>query len=168
MSKQTLKNSQVILAFDVSSSCTGYAVIRSGKWRLSKKSWGKIKIPPKLPLAERLFVFRNGLEKVINTVKPTSIVIEDVFALKNVKTLKLLARFNGVALEVSRRYSNKEPLLVLTSTVRAFLKSGKSKEETFDFICKKYSLAWKFKEMNDIADAIVLGLYAVKYKDTNA
>lgn len=164
MSKKFSK--KTILALDVSSSSTGYAVLRSGRWRLSKNSWGKIKIPSKLPLAERLVLFRDELDSLINKIKPTDIVIEDVFALKNVKTLKLLTRFNGVALEISRRFLGKEPQLVLTSSVRASLKCGRSKEEAFQFICKKYNLDWTFDEMNDVSDAVSLGLYS-SIKDSN-
>lgn len=82
-----------------------------------------------------------------------------------VSTLKLLARFSGVAIEISRRKINKNPMIVMTSQVRGFLKCGRSKEEAFSFICKKYKLDWKFDKMNDVGDAIALGLYAAKHSD---
>lgn len=156
-------SSNVILSLDVSSSSTGYAVFRSNRWRVSKNSYGKICISPKLSVAERLVKFRDEVETLINRVDPDLIVIEDIFSQRNVSTLKLLARFNGVAIEVSRRIVNKDPLIALTSQVRGFLKCGRSKEEAFRFICKRYKLDWDFSQMNDVADAVALGLYATKH-----
>jgi crossover junction endodeoxyribonuclease RuvC len=154
--------SSVILALDVSSASTGYAVLRSGRWRNSPSYYGTIKTSPKLSMPERLKVFRDELEKVVLEVKPNVIAIEDVFRGPNVGTMKLLARFNGVAVEFSRRYLSKDPIVAMASEIRSTLESGKSKELTFAFICKKYNLDWKFNEMNDVADAIALALYAHK------
>ncbi len=154
-------SNKVILALDVSSSSTGYAILRNGRWRLSGSSCGTICIPPKLHISERLVLFRDELEKLINKVKPDLIVVEDIFFLRSISTVKLLARLNGVALEIARRKTKKEPLLIHTSSVRAYLECGKSKEEAFDYICERYKLKhWDLKSYNDITDAVCLALYA--------
>lgn len=152
-------NTGVILGLDVSSSSTGYAVLRNGRWTKSATSFGKIKIPSSLPLSQRLVQFRDSLQEVILKVKPTHIIIEDVFSGRNVATMKLLARFNGVAVELSRRLLGKDPTITLTAAVRSGLACGKSKEEAFSFICKKYKLDWTFNTMNDVTDALALALY---------
>lgn len=157
---QMSQKSKVILALDVSSSSTGYAVLRGGRWRQSSTSFGWIKTSAKLSMPERLKVFRDELETIIGRVKPDVIAIEDVFSSRNVSTMKLLARFNGVAVELSRRYLGRDPLIALTSQIRSTLECGKSKEEAFAFICQKYKLDWSLSTMNDVADAIALGLYA--------
>jgi len=154
--------SDVILALDVSSSSTGYAVLRKGRWNKSKASYGLIKTPPSLSLAQRLVSFRNQLHAVIKEVNPTFIIIEDVFKGRNVSTMKLLARFNGVAVELSRRVLRKDPIVVLAVEVRALLECGRKKEEAFAYVCKKYKLDWTFNKMNDVADALCLALYAYK------
>lgn len=159
----TLSKKTVILGLDVSSSSTGYAVLRNGRWNKSAASYGFIKTSSKLSLPERLVSFRNQLHKVIKKVKPTHIVIEDVFKGKNVNTMKLLARFSGVAIEISRRSLRSNPTIVLAVTLRAFLGCGRKKEEAFKFICDKYNLDWSFSKMNDITDALALSLY--KYKN---
>ncbi len=159
------QKSNVILALDVSSSSTGYAVLKGGRWRRSAVSFGTIKIPASPDLAGRLEKFRDEVEKIILQSKPDLVVIEDIFFLRSISTVKLLARFSGVALEVSRRLTKQEPCLVLSSTVRSKLECGKSKEEAFKFITDKYKLTdWKFKEHNDIADALCLALYAHKFR----
>lgn len=147
-----------ILALDVSSSTTGYAVIKSGRWTKSESSYGIIKTSKKEDFPKRLVDFRNQLHKLIKRVKPTHIIIEDVFKLRNVETLKLLARFSGVAVELSRRCLRKNPTIVMTTKVRSHLECGKSKEEAFEYICDRYNLDWPFS-MNDITDALCLALY---------
>jgi crossover junction endodeoxyribonuclease RuvC len=156
------RNKSVILGLDVSSSSTGYAVLRCGRWNKSKASFGKIKIPVELSLPKRLVMFRDELLKVVKRIKPTHIIIEDVFSGRNVATMKLLARFNGVAIEVSSRCLNKDPVISFTAAVRGFLECGRSKEEAFDFICTKYKLDWSFNKMNDVTDALALVLYYYK------
>jgi Holliday junction resolvasome RuvABC endonuclease subunit len=154
------QSSNVILALDVSSSSTGYAVLRSGRWNKSTKSFGTIATSSKLTMPKRLVDFRNQLNALIKDVKPDIIIIEDVFSGRNVSTMKLLARFNGVAVELSRRLLKKDPIIALTAEVRAFLGCGRKKEEAFEYICNRYNLDWEFKKMNDVADALCLALYA--------
>ena len=148
-----------MLALDVSSSSTGYAVLRGGRWNKSSVSYGLVQIPSNLPLGERLALFRDELQRILRAVKPNIVVIEDVFSGRNVATMKLLARFNGVAIEVSRRSLKREPVIALTTKVRAFLECGRTKEEAFAYICKRYNLDWKFSKMNDVTDALCLALY---------
>lgn len=152
----------VILALDVSSSSTGFAILRGGRWTKSGASYGHIRTSSKLTLPQRLVLFRNSLDELIEKVKPTHIVIEDVFSGRNVSTMKLLARFNGVAVELSRRVLKKDPHIVLTTEVRSGLGCGRSKEEAFAYICQRYNLDWEFKKMNDVADALMLALYEHK------
>lgn len=153
------KQNRVILALDVSSSSTGYAVLKKGRWSKAKNSFGFIKTTSKMSLGERLCKFRNELEELLDRVKPTHVIIEDVFSGRNIKTMKLLARFSGVAIEISKRKIENEPIIALTSSVRKFLECGKAKEDSFSYICERYNLDWEFNTMNDITDAISLALY---------
>lgn len=158
-------NRKVILALDVSSSSTGFAVLRQGRWNKSSASYGTIKIPSSMPLGQRLVLFRNEVQSLLKRVKPKVIVIEDVFSGRNVSTMKLLARFNGVAIEVCRRYLKSEPVIALTTKVRSFLECGRSKEEAFNYICTRYNLDWKYSKMNDVTDALCLALYVYNSED---
>jgi len=159
MAKNSRRKRSVILALDVSSSSTGYAVLREGRWNKSGASYGMIVLPKKLSVSQRLVAFRDEIQALIRRVKPTSVVIEDVFRGPNVATMKLLARFNGVAIEISRRQVRKDPTVVLAVAARAALGCGRKKEHAFSYVCERYSLDWSFKKMNDVTDALVLALY---------
>jgi len=155
-------NRIVLLALDISSRSTGFAVLRNGRWNKSSKSFGLVEVSSKLSVPQRLVIFRNEMHKIIKKVMPTDIIIEDVFRGRNVATMKLLARFNGVAVELARRTLKKDPQVVLAATVRASLGCGRSKQEAFDYICSRYNLDWNFNKMNDITDALALALHGHK------
>jgi Holliday junction resolvasome RuvABC endonuclease subunit len=154
------KNRKVILALDISSSSTGWCILRNGRWSKSSASYGHIKVPASLSLPARLVRFRNELHDIIKRSRPTHIIIEDIFSGRNVATMKLLARFSGVAIELSRRVLRKDPQIVTTTEVRALLGCGRGKKDAFGFICAKYRLDWSFNKMNDVTDALCLALFA--------
>lgn len=149
----------VVLGLDVSSSSTGYAVVKSGRWRKTSGYFGKVLLPTDVGLSDKLVLFRDKLYDVLSSVRPTDIIIEDVFSGRNISTMKLLSRFNGVALEACCRFLNKPPMLALTAEVRSFLECGRGKEDAFNYICSRYNLDWSFHKMNDVTDAVALALY---------
>jgi Holliday junction resolvasome RuvABC endonuclease subunit len=147
---------QKILAFDVSSTTTGWAVLTSGRFYKTEKNFGTIKIPSNQTLAEKLVYFRNTVENIIQTVSPSYIVIEDVY-IGHKSTIVILSRFSGVILELVSRLGY-TPNLINATKARSLLKIKNHKQEAFNFINKKYSLSWDFKDKNDITDALILAL----------
>jgi Holliday junction resolvasome RuvABC endonuclease subunit len=160
--KKKKKNRLVILGLDISSRSTGWAVLKNGRWSKSGSSYGTIKIASKDSVPKRLVSFRNQLHVLIKRVKPTHVVIEEVFAGRNISTAKLLSKFNGVAVELCRRTIRKDPLVVLATEVRRFLGCGSKKENAFKYVCDRYNLSWDFKKFNDVTDALCLCLFGQK------
>jgi Holliday junction resolvasome RuvABC endonuclease subunit len=138
-----------VLSLDVSASCTGWSFTRDGKVFIN----GTIKTLPKNSRAERLNIFYASLKALLIEYAPQYIVIEDTFAGKNTKTLKILSEFAGVAKLCCRRTLDIEPYIISNSTVKAFFKTP-TKEQLFYFVCdilEKKDL--NFKKNNDIIDA---------------
>ena len=138
-----------ILSLDVSAAKTGWCV-----WS-KKKGFvcGTIETKPKFNRSERLNQFRLALAKVLKKHKPKHIVIEDGFSGINVKTLKALAEFAGVAKEVCQDTLGIDPYVMSNHTVKSYFKV-KKKEELFAFVV--HILGRKdltFKKDNDIIDA---------------
>lgn len=143
-----------VLSFDISASSTGWA-FTFGQAR-GKFEYGLIKTSPKFSRAQRLAYFRNEVIALLMQFRPTHIVMEDVYAGLNPKTLILLAKFAGVVEECSVSIAGVEPYIIHTNTVKAYFKA-KNKKQVFDFIAD--ILDWEedkvsFKKHNDIADAI--------------
>ena len=143
-----------VLSFDISASSTGWA-FTFGQAR-GKFNYGLIKTSPKFSRAQRLAYFRNEVIKLLLEFRPSHIVMEDVYAGRNPKTLVLLAKFAGVVEECSVSVAGVEPYIIHTNTVKSYFKA-KNKETVFDMVAD--ILDWEpdkvsFKKHNDIADAI--------------
>ena len=150
----------IVIGLDVSSTSTGWAVLKSKRfYKREGIDFGLIKPHKKLVLAEKLNYFRSELSKVISRVSPDVVGIEDIFLLRNVKTLKLLGRFSGVAIETVYDFSGVVPYIVQVKESRVQW-GTQDKEEVFEKIKNKYKMnEWLFKKHNDLTDAISIALY---------
>lgn len=160
MVKKNKKRSEVILGLDISSSSTGWAVLKNGRFYAREGlDYGWIKLKSSISLAERLHLFSNEIERIISIVNPSFVGIEDVFYSRNAAVLKLLSRFSGVACEQVYSLLSYEPIIAEVRSIRAVLGS-QEKEKIFELIKNKYKLyKWSFKTHNDITDAIAITLY---------
>jgi len=142
-----------VLSLDISASSTGWSYVFGAN---GVRDYGLIKTKPKYSTAERLTFFRQELEDIVDMYRPSHVVIEDVYSGLNVKTLKLLAKFAGVAEEICFRKTGAEPYIISNKTVKAYFKT-KNKEDMFHFMVD--ILDWpkdevKFKKHNDLTDSI--------------
>lgn len=143
-----------VLSLDVSAASTGWA-FTFGQARGSF-NYGLIKTTSKFSRPERLAFFRQELQKLLLEFRPTHVVMEDVFAGLNSKTLIMLSKFAGVAEECCKTIAGIDPHIMHTNTVKAYFKV-KNKEEVFNMIVDIFD--WnldkvKFKKHNDLTDAI--------------
>ena len=154
-----------ILALDISSVSTGYAVFKKGK--LSER--GIINTSKIKKHGERLVKFEIELSALIKKYKPDIIAAEDIYKGRNPKTHKILALYHGVAYRLCFVYTNDDPIILYAGEIRSIVseaysvilkkKGVKDKELTFDFIKEKYSFdEFEFNKHNDITDAIAIGL----------
>jgi Holliday junction resolvasome RuvABC endonuclease subunit len=146
----------VILGLDVSSTSTGFCVLKRGRFTKSPKDFGVISPDKNLSLGEKLVFFRDSLQRLLEKYKPTKVVIEDVF-IRHKSVVVLLSRFSGVAIEVCTK-AGLEPELLTATEVRAVFGLKNKKELAFQYIVDRYKLDWTFNKYNDIADSLLLAL----------
>jgi len=142
-----------VLSLDIATN-TGWA-FTFGQVR-GKFEYGVIRTNSKFSEGQRLAYFRNELVKLLEEFRPSHVVIEDVYSGLNVKTMKLLAKYAGVAQEVCTSMIGIDAYIIHTSTVKSYFKA-KNKRELFDFVVSL--LGWEdsdidFSKHNDIVDAI--------------
>lgn len=141
----------IVLSLDVSAAKTGWCIWNSkGKFEFI---FGTIETKAKFNRGERLNQFREALVKVLKKYKPTEIVIEDGFSGINVKTLKILVEFAGVAKETCQDILEVDPYVMSNHTVKSYFKV-KKKDELFKFFItflERKDLT--FKKDNDIIDS---------------
>ncbi len=140
-----------VLSLDIATT-TGWSFVSNDDMSNIKR--GLIKANNKFSLSKRLSSFREELIVLLSTFKPSHIVIEDIFSGLNVNTMKLLAKYAGVAQECCMSISGIDPYIIHTSTVKAYFKA-KDKQEVFDAIVD--IIDWSdasFKKDNDMTDSI--------------
>jgi Holliday junction resolvasome RuvABC endonuclease subunit len=140
-----------VLSIDISASSTGYAFYSGVDDKIFR---GLIETSSKYSRAERLSKYRSELSSIIEELKPTHIVMEDVYSGPNVKTLVLLSKFAGVTEECCLSEFDITPHLIHNGTVKAYFKV-KNKEGLFNVVID--ILDWVdavFKKHNDMTDAV--------------
>jgi Holliday junction resolvasome RuvABC endonuclease subunit len=153
----------ITLALDISSTSTGWSVIKSGRfYKRPDLDYGLIQPGKKFTPGQKKVFFRDNLEEVFKKVKPGIVGIEDTF-LRNTKTLKVLSRYCGIAWELAYRYTQEDPIIVSVTSIRAVI-GTQDKKEIFNLMVDKYKLQdWEFSKHNDITDSLAVGLYTDKY-----
>jgi crossover junction endodeoxyribonuclease RuvC len=88
----------IILGLDPGLGTTGWGVIRKEGNRLSHIDNGEIETDAKLPLANRLLIIDAKLSAVIETFRPDTVAVEEVFVNKNAQSTLKLGQARGVVL----------------------------------------------------------------------
>lgn len=158
-------------SLDVATLTTGWCYTEDG----CEFTYGTIKIKSKYEKTERLLIFHEELSTLLNEIKPTNIVLEDTFAKMNIKTLKALSEFAGVAKFTCKKVANIDPYVISNKTVKAFF-NAKDKEILFAFILEILEeKGLTFEKDNDIIDSIaqlmcytqdILNLYTFRAERT--
>jgi crossover junction endodeoxyribonuclease RuvC len=88
----------IILGLDPGLGTTGWGVIRKEGNRLSHIDNGEIETDAKMPLANRLLLLDAKLSAVIETFRPDTVAVEEVFVNKNPQSTLKLGQARGVVL----------------------------------------------------------------------
>ncbi len=143
-----------IISLDVSSKSTGWSFFIDGRL----KSCGVINTDDKVDLSLRLNEFRRKLANLLADKRPTHVVIENNFARTNIKVLKILSQFAGVASECCIAIRGITPYIMSNTTPKSYLKV-KNKEQMFDAVVRLFEFEdWEYKKHNDMTDSIAQGL----------
>lgn len=156
--KKNYLNDNIIGGLDLSKTCPGFVVLDKEKNKFIYKA--KFKEKKNKDFFFRVLEIEEWLLKMIKMFKCKNIMLEAPFVSpRTFKSNIVLLKIHGCIIEKLL----KEGVSIYTitpSASRAFLKSGKTKEETFCFVQEKFpELELKeFKKDNDIADAAIVAL----------
>jgi len=140
-----------IISLDISVKSTGWCHFVDGKL----KSSGTITTHLKEEQPLRLSEFRSKLVSLLLDKKPTHVVIENSFAKTNIKVLKTLSQFAGVAYECAQSLIGVTAYTMNNATPKAYFKV-KKKKQLYEVIVDFFELPdnWTYKKCNDMTDAI--------------
>ena len=157
--------SPCVLGIDPGTGKLGWAVLEKNK-ELRIKNQGEIQLldcglietPANTPLADRLELIFNELQKVIKKYKPDAMAIEELFFVKNVKTGISVAHARGVAMLCGKQgsmdifeYKPNEIKLGIAGFGHA------TKEQIIKML--KLHLPGCSIKQDDTADAVAVALY---------
>ena len=87
-----------ILGLDPGSRFTGYGLVECRGRKLEALAMGRIRLPPKMPLPERLGLLSTELQKLLDRYPPDVAVLESLFHGVNPRSLIVLAQARGALL----------------------------------------------------------------------
>ena len=149
----------IILGIDPGIADTGFGIIEKGKGgKISCLGYGSIKTKAGWPLADRLELLADELEKIIKKFQPGLACVEELFFQNNAKTAMIVGQARGVIIYICRK--NKIPLCELTplqvkQTIAGYGRAEKAQVQ------KMVKLLLGLKEIpkpDDAADALAIAL----------
>jgi len=93
-----------VLGLDTSSNSTGWALVEDNKLL----EYGLIKPEGAMETLQRLYFFGNEIKKIIEKYEPDEITLEEIILVHGPRTMKVLARFSGVALFQAYSYQKRD------------------------------------------------------------
>jgi crossover junction endodeoxyribonuclease RuvC len=86
-----------LLGIDPGTATVGYGVIDvDGDYHSTMVAFGVIKTPPQMPMAERLRIIYDDARELLALYKPGVVIIEKLFAFRNVTNVITVAQARGV------------------------------------------------------------------------
>lgn len=147
----------IIIGIDPGLAFTGWGIIKSEGNRLAYIAGGVVKTNSKAPMSERLATIHDGLQEVLETYKPDTAAVEEVFVNSNARTSLKLGQARGIALLLPQlkglSVSEYTPLMVKKSVVGY----GRAEKEQVAQMVKML-LPTADVSQNDTADALAVAI----------
>ncbi|GIV66637.1 MAG: crossover junction endodeoxyribonuclease RuvC [Bellilinea sp.] len=158
----------LVVGIDPGVATTGFGVVRDTRNGILLVDYGIITTPADMPLASRLLVLHNELEKIIQLHRPESSAVEKLFFQKNVTTAIAVGQARGVALltlaENQIEVSEYTPLEV-KQAVAGF---GSADKKQVQYMVKALLNMEKIPSPDDAADALAIAichLHSVRFRN---
>ena len=129
----------IVLGLDISTSCTGYCILKKNKnGNLDLLDAGAVKLSRKKDLYQKAAELSESLKSIVDTFNPDKIAVEENLqsfrpGLSSAKTILSLAKFNGITCYIIHNITGITPESINVSSARSIcgLKiSRKSKLDT--------------------------------------
>lgn len=150
----------IILAVDPGFDKLGYAFFELKRHPLKKHKLlisGLIKSNPKDKIEKRLFFIYKKLSSLIKEFQPQSIILEQIFFLKNKKTVIQVSQAQGIVLLLAGIYNIETKFITplqIKQTITGYGRSDKKSVQKMITLTEKISPSKQDDEM----DAIACGL----------
>jgi len=156
----------IILGIDPGLATVGFGIIKFERQKFATLNYGAIITPPKLPIHERLQMIYDGMQQLIDSYKPTDLVVEELFFNTNQKTIIAVSEARGVILlagQKNKLYIDEYTPLQVKQSVVGYGRAEKIQVMT---MVKNILNLEKIPKPDDAADALALAICHAHSKST--
>ncbi|MDO8682388.1 MAG: crossover junction endodeoxyribonuclease RuvC [Armatimonadota bacterium] len=157
----------IILGIDPGTAITGYGVLNKIGDRLETLAYGAVLTSSKTPAPERLKSIYEQLDKIIETYRPETLVIERLFFAKNERTALAVGRASGVVLLLAAQRGLQTVEYTPLEVKMAVVGYGRADKKQVQFMIQKILGLPEQPKPDDVADALALAVchaHSVKMK----
>jgi len=150
----------IILGIDPGTTRIGWAVLKTGRKKISPTAYGCWEIK-ELEQGKRLLKISQNLNKAIKTYKPDFLAIEKIFFFKNAKTVMSISEATGVILLIAQKNKLKYIRLTPLEIKQNLIGYGRADKKD---VQKLIQLVFSLKEIpkpDDTADALAVALASI-------
>lgn len=149
----------IFLGIDPGLATIGFGVIEEKKGILKAIDWGVFRTPAGAALQDRLLEIKNDFDKLLTTVKPDAVGVEELFFAKNVTNAIKVAHARGVILERTAHHAI--PLFEFTplQVKNNICGYGQADKIQLQRMVQKILKLSHLPKPDDAADALAMALY---------
>jgi crossover junction endodeoxyribonuclease RuvC len=149
----------IVLGIDPGTATTGYGVVRgTGNGVHALIECGVLRTRAKDPLPSRLKEIYDGVIELIDTHRPTVLVVEDVFYAKNVRTTIVLGHARGVVLLAGQQRGLSIAETPPAEIKKAITGTGAATKEQVQFMLTRLLRLKDAPQPSDAADGVAAAL----------
>ena len=148
----------IILGIDPGLVQTGYGVIKIAGEKKEVLDYGIIAPDSKSTLSNRLKTIYNDIIEIIDRFNPNTVVVEEVFYGKNVKSALLLGHARGVAMVSASKYNIPVFEYSAKKIKQAITGNGNAHKEQVKFMVMKDLNLKNFNAPIDASDALAIAI----------
>ena len=158
----------IILGIDPGLATIGFGVIKAEKGCLKFLDCGVIKTEANLEMPERLGVIKHDILKLLKSIKPDAVGVEELYFAKNVTNAIKVAHARGVILEAI--YEHRLPLFEFTplqikNNIAGY---GNAKKWQIQEMVKKFLNLSRLPKPDDAADALAIAICTERVSSASA
>lgn len=148
----------IIIGIDPGTVVTGYGIVQCYDGMHKALDFGCIRPPSKLKLTDRYLIIYNGVEQLIKTYQPQSLVVETQYVHKNVQSALKLGMARGIAIIAAKKNGLPVYEYAPSKAKRAVVGHGNASKSQVQKMVQRLLALDLLPEPEDAADALALAI----------
>ena len=148
----------IILGIDPGLATVGFGILKFERHKFTTLNYGAIITPAKTPVPERLHTIYNGIQQIIDSYKPTDLVIEELFFNTNQKTIITVCEARGVILLAAQKNKLNIDEYTPLQVKQAVVGYGRAEKIQVMTMVKNLLNLKKMPRPDDAADALAIAI----------